>query len=67
MKRRNDGKPSLLNDERIEKLNSINFIWHAKKDKEWQDADRARKQAMVEVIWQDHYKSLLKYKAKHGE
>lgn len=66
MKRRKDGKYNLLNDERIKKLNDIGFVWHAKENKEWQEADRVRKQAMVEVMWQNHYKSLLEFKKKHG-
>mmetsp|Transcript_14477 Transcript_14477/g.21926 ORF Transcript_14477/g.21926 Transcript_14477/m.21926 type:complete len:884 (+) Transcript_14477:31-2682(+) len=66
MKRRKDGKHNLLTDERIKKLNDIGFVWHAKKNKEWQEADRIRKQAMVESMWQNHYKSLLEFKKKHG-
>ncbi len=67
MKRRMDGKYNLLTDERIKKLNEIDFIWHAKKNKEWQEADRERKQLLVESMWQNHYQSLLKFKEKYGE
>ncbi len=67
MKRRNDGKSNLLTEERIKKLNDIGFVWHAKQNKEWQDADRLRKQAMVESMWQNHYQSLLAFKKKHGK
>lgn len=66
MKRRKDGKHNLLTEDRIKKLNDLGFIWHAKQNKEWQDADRIRKQAMVESMWQNHYKSLLAFKQKHG-
>ena len=66
MKRRKDGKQNLLTEERIQKLNDIGFIWHAKQNKEWQDADRLRKQSMVESMWQNHYKSLIAFKKKHG-
>ena len=66
MKRRKDGKQNLLSEERIQKLNDIDFVWHAKQSKEWQQVDRVRKQALVEKMWQKHYKSLLKYKKKHG-
>ena len=66
MKRRKDGKQNLLTGERIQKLNDIGFIWHAKQNKEWQDADRLRKQSMVESMWQNHYKSLIAFKKKHG-
>ena len=67
MKRRKDGKHNLLTEERIKKLNDIGFVWHAKQNKEWQDADRLRKQAMVESMWQNHYKSLIAFKEKHGK
>lgn len=66
MKRRKDGKYNLLTEERIEKLDKIGFVWHAKQNKEWQNADRLRKQAMVESMWQSHYKSLIAFKRKHG-
>ena len=67
MKRRKDGKHTLLTEERIKKLNEIGFIWQAKKNKEWREADRQRKQAMVESMWQKHYNSLLAFKKKHGK
>lgn len=66
MKRRKDGKDNLLTEERIKKLNNIGFVWEAKKDKEWLEVDRLRKQAQVEDMWQNHYKSLLDFKKKHG-
>lgn len=66
MKRRKDGKDNLLTEERIKKLNNIGFVWEAKKDKEWREVDRLRKQAQVEDMWQNHYKSLLEFKKKHG-
>jgi hypothetical protein len=66
MKRRKDGKDNLLTEERIKKLNNIGFVWEAKKDKEWLEVDRLRKQAQVEDMWQNHYKSLLEFKKKHG-
>lgn len=60
------GTKSLLNQDRINTLESIGFIWNAKKSKEWKEAERNRKQASVEGIWQGHYRNLVAYKKKHG-
>ena len=56
----------MLNQDRINTLESIGFIWNAKKSKEWKEAERNRKQASVEGIWQGHYRNLVAYKKKHG-
>mmetsp|Transcript_21791 Transcript_21791/g.25162 ORF Transcript_21791/g.25162 Transcript_21791/m.25162 type:complete len:810 (-) Transcript_21791:1826-4255(-) len=66
MKRRSDGLDNLLNEERVKKLNDIGFVWNAKQNKEWQEADRIRKREVVEVMWHKNYKALLEFKKKHG-
>ncbi len=58
---------NILSDERIEKLNSINFVWNAKKDRQWQDKDRHRKMEKVKDLWEKYYQELIEFKEIHGK
>jgi len=59
-------KTSRLTKEKIKQLGDMGFVWQAKQDKEWQQEDRLRKQALVEDAWQNHFKTLSAFKAKTG-
>mmetsp|Transcript_29485 Transcript_29485/g.33885 ORF Transcript_29485/g.33885 Transcript_29485/m.33885 type:complete len:177 (-) Transcript_29485:159-689(-) len=47
-------------------MDSINFVWNAKKNREWQDKDRTRKIEKVKDLWQKYFDELVKYKESHG-
>ncbi len=66
-KKRQDGKTNLLTDERISTLNSIEFVWNAKKDKQWQDKDRNRKIEKVKDLWEKYFGELVQFKESYGE
>ena len=66
-KKRQDGQTNVLTDDRIHILNSISFVWNAKKDRQWQDKDRHRKMEKVKDLWQDYYDKLVEFKDSHGE
>ena len=55
-----------LTNERIEALNSIDFVWNAKKDRVWQDKDRHEKIAKGKDLWQKYYDELVEFKCIHG-
>ena len=63
MKRNNNG----LTDERIQLLNSIDFVWNAKKDRQWRDKDRHRKMEKVKDLWQKCFDELVEFKKVHGK
>ena len=59
-------EPCRLTEERIKELEDLGFVWQAKRNREWQEVDRLRKQALVEDAWQAHYRSLVSFKRKNG-
>ena len=65
-KKRQEGQTNLLSDERIDKLNSIDFVWNAKKDKQWKDKDRSRKIEKVKDLWQKYFDELVEFKEMFG-
>ncbi len=66
-KKRQEGQINLLTDERISILNSIDFVWNAKKDKQWQNKDRSRKIEKVKDLWQKYFDELVQYKEDFGK
>ena len=62
----NPERSSRITVEKIELLENIGFVWQAKSNQEWRKQDCERKQGLVEEAWQNHYKSLISYKEKHG-
>ena len=62
----NPERSSRITAEKIELLENIGFVWQAKSNQEWRKQDCERKQGLVEEAWQNHYKSLISYKEKHG-
>lgn len=66
MKLRNEGRESRLTDDRVEKLNSLGFVWDAKSNEEWRELDRLKKQKQADVLWDQHYKSLVAFKKGCG-
>jgi hypothetical protein len=65
-KKRKDGQMNVLIDDRIKILDSINFVWNAKKDRQWQDKDRHRKIEKVQDLWQKYFNELVHFKEIHG-
>jgi len=49
-KQKQEGKPSMLTEERQRKLQDLGFIWRNSHD----------------VVWDQHFNDLIAYKAKHG-
>lgn len=58
---------NVLIDDRIKILDSINFVWNAKKDRQWQDKDRHRKIEKVQDLWQKYFNELVHFKEIHGK
>lgn len=65
-KKRQAGLTNVLTDQRIESLNSLDFVWNAKKDKQWKDRDRQLKNDKVKDLWQKYFNELVKFKEVHG-
>lgn len=65
-KKRQAGLTNVLTDQRIESLNSLDFVWNAKKDKQWKDRDRKLKNDKVEDLWQKYFNELVQFKEVHG-
>jgi len=66
MKLRNEGKENRLTDGRVIKLNAVGFVWDAKSDKEWKELDQLKKQKQADILWDQHYNSLITYKRVNG-
>jgi len=66
-KKRKEGANTVLDDERIKKLEEVGFCWRAKADETWKLKERAKKYAESQASWDEKYEMLLKYKNKHGE
>jgi len=66
MKLWNCDKSSCLNDQRIAKLNEIDFIWDAKKSKQWQNLEHLRKKPKVDAAWDSYYEQLVQFKQEYG-
>jgi len=66
MKLWNCDKSSCLNDQRIAMLNEIDFIWDAKKSKQWQNLEHLRKKTQVDAAWDSYYEQLVQFREEYG-
>lgn len=66
-KKKSEGKDVPLNDERIQKLDSIGFCWKAKLDGEWRESDRDRRRENSQDSWESKFERLVRFKEKHGK
>lgn len=66
MKLRKEGKENRLTDGRVIKLNAVGFVWDAKSNKEWKELDQLKKQKQADILWDQHYNSLITYKRVTG-
>jgi len=59
-KKRSQGVATNLTDDQVERMNSLGFIWDAKKCVEWKNREKER------ISWEDRYNELIAYKNQHG-
>lgn len=60
------GAQEMISQEQIKRLDSIGFVWAAKKNPTWLKAERKRIQAQWDESWEKTYKKLLRFKKKYG-
>ena len=58
-------KNGILSQERIQKLESIGFVWRAKEDPTFREQFRERK--MNPALWEHRYQELIQFKKKEGK
>ena len=56
-----------LNEDRIQKLNDIGFVWQAKQNAKWKELEHERIVSSYDDCWEKLYQELLKFKTKHGK
>lgn len=56
----------MISQEQIERLDSIGFVWAAKKNSTWKKSERIRIRAVWDESWEKAYKKLLRFKKQHG-
>lgn len=55
-----------MNDERLQKLNEIGFVFRAKSTKEQMEFERQRRQPSDDKKWDNFFDQLCAFKASHG-
>lgn len=60
------GAQEMISQEQIERLDSIGFVWAAKKNSTWKKSERIRIRAVWDESWEKAYKKLLRFKKQHG-